>query len=409
MSYLFKRPGSQNWWLKLQYTGPLREKVGVAKRQISLGTPDRHEAELKALDYIKQHKQLLFLARQTRAFKRSKPAPRYEAGEHHLPDGGRVIATPDNLIFLDANGAFVRQEPNSTQAEVTFEVLPTDREIVAPLKKRDTDEAFLDTWVSDRSPDKYDESDARKAFADFKALVNGKPISKCTRDDARKLVKFYQDQGNKDATVKKKIGLLSSAINLAVKDQKLQFNPFTGVAPEPKDAMKRLPLSEADMAKIRENIGALRSSDQILLRFLALTGARLSEPFTITEEFDEDGIRYVIFGKKTDQSLRRVPLPSPLLPHLPNPITAPLFSGNGSIDATEKRLMRFLRKKCGITDERKVLYGLRHRAKDRLRAAGCPLDVQYQVLGHEEDTVASDYGLGYPLKVIAKWMEHIGE
>ncbi len=407
MAYLFKRPGSQNWWLKLQYTGPLREKVGAAKRQISLGTPDRHEAELKAQDYIKQHKQLLFLARQARAFRQPKPAPKYETGEHHLPDGGRVIATPDSLIYLDAKGIFVKQEPNTTQAEITFEILPTDREYVAPLKKRDTDEAFLDTWAKDRKPDKYDESDARKAFEDFKALVNGKPISKCTRDDARKLVKFYQDQGNKDATVKKKIGLLSSAINLAVKDQKLQFNPFAGVAPDPKDSIKRLPLSENDMATIRKNIDSLRPSDQVLLRFLALTGARLSEPFAIKEEFDENGIRYVIFGNKTDQSLRRIPLPAPLLPLLPNPITGPLFTG--SIGAAEKRLMRFLRGNCAITDERKVLHGLRHRAKDRLRAAGCPLDVQYQILGHEEDTVASDYGKGYPLTVITKWMEHIGE
>jgi len=32
---------------------------------------------------------------------------------------------------------------------------------------------------------------------------------------------------------------------------------------------------------------------------------------------------------------------------------------------------------CGIADPRKVVHSLRHRAQDRLRAAGCPEDVRW--------------------------------
>jgi hypothetical protein len=37
----------------------------------------------------------------------------------------------------------------------------------------------------------------------------------------------------------------------------------------------------------------------------------------------------------------------------------------------------------------------RHRAQDRLRATGCPGDVRWTILGHEEETLAAGYGEGF--------------
>ena len=53
---------------------------------------------------------------------------------------------------------------------------------------------------------------------------------------------------------------------------------------------------------------------------------RLSEAFEIDKEEKERGCRFVIVGKKTEQSLRRVPLPASVLPFVPKKITGPLFS-----------------------------------------------------------------------------------
>ena len=72
-----------------------------------------------------------------------------------------------------------------------------------------------------------------------------------------------------------------------------------------------------------------------------------------------------------------------------------------------KRLNRFL-DDCGIVDSRKVVHSLRHRAKDRLRAAGCPWTVQKELLGHDDKTVADDYGLGSPVPLLKKWIDRIG-
>ena len=140
------------------------------------------------------------------------------------------------------------------------------------------------------------------------------------------------------------------------------------------------------------------------------TGMRLSEAFEIDGEEKERGVRYVIVGKKTDQSLRRVPLPAAVLPYLPKSIKGPLFDRTKHKDPSDvasKRLNRFL-DDCGIADPRKVVHSLRHRAQDRLRAAGCPEDVRWSMLGHEEETVAAGYGEGFPVPMLRKWIDKIG-
>ena len=55
-----------------------------------------------------------------------------------------------------------------------------------------------------------------------------------------------------------------------------------------------------------------------------------------------------------------------------------------------------------------MLHSLRHRAQDRLRAAGCPEDVRWSILGHEEETVAAGYGEGFPVTLLSRWIDKIG-
>src|ERR1700740_2411549 len=53
--YLFLRPGSQNWHIRLQYPGKRIEK--------SLGTPDRREAAIIAAPMIDEHRLKLLALR----------------------------------------------------------------------------------------------------------------------------------------------------------------------------------------------------------------------------------------------------------------------------------------------------------------------------------------------------------
>jgi hypothetical protein len=51
---------------------------------------------------------------------------------------------------------------------------------------------------------------------------------------------------------------------------------------------------------------------------------------------------------------------------------------------------------------------LRYRPQDRLRAAGCPIDVRWALLGHEDKTVAEGYGKGFPMPLPKRWIDEIG-
>jgi len=398
IDYLFLRKGSRNWYVRLQ--GP--ERV-----EMSLGTPDRAQAEILALPYIQDHKVRLFEARpgiQVTWLHRFAPGQ-----EHITPDGERVVADVRELIFLNDNGAIVRKEPNGEFGSA----LPTFREQKAIVRREEQrqrtatnpDDALIETYLKHKNVTGYYEHEARAVWALYKQLTNGKPLTDASRDDGRKLVEYYEKQDLKSATIQKKIGWLTAAVNLAIDEAKLKFNPFSSIVPERDDKQRRLPLSETDIRNVKQNLDRLDEGDQLLFRMLAATGMRLSEAFEIDGEMKERGCRYIIVGSKTSQSLRRVPLPAAVLPFLPRKIEGPLFPGGPR--AASKRLNRFLND-VGIGDRRKVVHSLRHRAQDRLRAAGCPEDCRWAILGHEKKTVAEGYGVGFPVPVLRKWIDKIG-
>jgi integrase len=433
-SYIFQRPDSANWYIQLRSPG--------AKRfEKSLGTADKLEAQAKAAPMVAEHKARLLAAR-----------PRFEASwahrlepgrEHAGEDGGKIVATDRELIHIGHNGAILKIEPNGGPANRLVNmpfgaVLVGDGPTTRPLAelrrigpvinldalarptvaKKNADDTIIETYLQHANVTGYYESEARAVWAVFKSLTNGVALKDATRDDGRKVVAHFQAQGAKSATISKKVGWLSAACNLAIKEGRLKFNPFSSIVPKCDDADRRLPLDDADMKACKRNLGKLSEADQLLFRILATTGMRLSEAFQIDrEQPKEKGLRFVIIGEKTDQSLRRVPLPADLLPHLPSTIKGQLFpllspsarqtAIKRTSDAASKRLMRFLRKECGVGDPNKVIHSLRHRAQDRLRAAGCPQDVRWAILGHEDPTVAASYGEGFPVTLLRKWVDKI--
>lgn len=419
VDHLLQRPGSQNWNVRLQYPG------GKTIEK-SLGTPDRRQAEVLALPLIAEHKARLLAARP-----RLEPVWRheYEPGREHVgPDGGRIIATDRELLYISNDGTVTQTVPNGGR---TFQValdVPLGSRVVVGLpgsprlddakaisrslgisdgmkRPANADDAILETYLRHANVTGFYEREARAMWALYKQLTDDKRLADATRDDGRKIVVYLEGQGNKSATIQKKVGWLRAAVALAIDEGRLKFNPFASIVPRRDDKQVRLPLSDADMKTINAKIGELDKSDQVLLRLLATTGMRLSEAFEIDGEATERGVRYVIVGNKTDQSKRRVPLPAAVLSFLPSTIKRRLF--NGSIPAASKRLNRFL-KDCGIVDRRKVVHSLRHRAQDRLRAAGCPEDVRWALLGHEEKTVAAGYGEGFPVSILKKWIDKVG-
>ena len=412
--YLFQRAGSSNWWIKLQSPGKRVEK--------SLHTSDRKQAEIIALPMIAHHKAALLAARP-----RFETAWRYEyepsADLQNGPNRERVAASATELKFYGPDGKLLRTTPNGgptvriVNLQHRLGIPFVDERMIAftevagaRAKPKTDDDKVLETYIEHRKITGYIEREARDVWALFKALTDGKPLKDCDRDDGRKLVAHFEAKGLKSATIEKKIAWLNAAVNLAIREGRLKFNPFASIVPRVRDKTRRLPLADADIKAIKRNLARLDEADQLLVRLLASTGMRLSEAFEIDGEEKERGVRYVIVGKKTEQSLRRVPLPAAVLPHLPTSINGPLFDRSKNVDpsdAASKRLNRFL-DDCGIVDKRKVVHSFRHRAQDRLRAAECPEDIRWSILGHEEETVADSYGTGFSVPQLKKWIDKIG-
>ena len=107
MRYLFKRKGSDNWYVRLQPPG---QKI-VEK---SLGTSDLKLAEITAMPLIREHKAFMYQRRPTVTpfWHRA-----YEPGLRVI-DGEQVIATDRELQFLDDGGNVIRREPNGGPAEL---------------------------------------------------------------------------------------------------------------------------------------------------------------------------------------------------------------------------------------------------------------------------------------------------
>src|ERR1035437_796948 len=399
ISYLFLRPDSQNWHVRLQSPGGRIEK--------SLGTPDRAQAEILSLPYIQQHKMRLLEAKPGQVAWRWRIGA---LGEGHVAPFKQIIVDGRELVILNS-GAVVRKEPNGEFALVAVPSVREQKAIARQDQRTATspDDALIETYLKHKNITGYFEREARAVWALYKQLTNSKPLKDASRDDGRKLVDYYEKQGLKSATIQKKVGWMIAAVNLAIDEGKLKFNPFSSIVRDRDDKQRRLPLSETDIRNVKQNLDRLDEGDQLLFRVLAATGMRLSEAFEIDGEMKERGCRYIIVGRKTDQSLRRVPLPAALLPFLPRKIEGQLLKAEPrGAGAASKRLMRFLRAVVGIDDPRKVVHSLRHRAQDRLRAAGCPEDLRWAILGHEEETVAAGYGEGFPVPLLKKWIDKIG-
>jgi integrase len=416
-SYLFQRSGSNNWWIRLRSPSGRVEK--------SLRTSDRREAEILAGPLVTAHRAALLAARPRLVMVWQH---RLEPGRKHVGlDGGEILATDSELFHLGDDGAIIRSEPNGgPQQIIASGPYPSHAAHTAAIIRRgrmgtenferptvavkNGDDAILETYIRHRNISGYIEREARQVWALFKMLTDNKPLKECNRDDARKLVAHFEAQGLKSKTIEKKIAWPNAAVNLAIEEgQHKTINPFSAVVPEQKNGERRLPLKDADMKIIKLSFTRLDKADQLLVRLLASTGMRISEAFEIDGEEKERGVRYVMVGKKTEQSLRRVPLPAAVLPYLPKSIKGPLFDRSKNTDpsdAASKRLNRFLRE-IGIVDKRKVVHSLRHRAQDRLRAAGCPEDVRWAILGHEKETVAAGYGEGFPVTLLKKWIDKI--
>ncbi|MET3409507.1 hypothetical protein [Methylobacterium sp. 1030] len=414
VDYLYRRGAT--WWLRLQPPG---EPVYCR----SLGTTDRLQAEVLAGPAIQAHKRKRLEAAGRRGGRLVVPEIDWEYPLGlSVRDDGTHIRADTQVATLTAPDGRVWQDQNSQIVRITaYHVRPNDPAAPIPLPAPkpaapdpSADLALLETYLAKQTRPEHYVRDARRSWARWLEFVENRPLSRCTRADGHAFVAHLRAMTPPPApvTVRKWLSHIKAPIADGLPKHDPRQDIFHNVLGTVEVQTKRLPLSEADMTLFRETaLPKLADEERLLWLLMATTGMRPSECAAVTEEFEEGGVRYIMIGVtrsgKTATSARRIPIPDAVIrdPAMPARIAGPLFGKNHVI--TGKNLLRAMRR-IGITDPRKVVYSLRHRAHDRLRAARCPREVALQIVGHDEVTVHDGYGSGHPVAELKEWIERIG-
>ncbi|WP_337264049.1 MULTISPECIES: site-specific integrase [unclassified Serratia (in: enterobacteria)] len=286
-----------------------------------------------------------------------------------------------------------------------------------------------------------------RALERFKEIANKEYATTINRADCRQFRDALREQNLSVGTVNSYLAALSSLLSLAVDNDLLERNPVEGLSlKQDRHAReKRLPFDSESLRKIfsspvykgdRPKAGS--GDAAYWLPLLALyTGARLEEigqlhPKDVHEENYQkpDGSKNVAWvieiadrqdGQhlKNSSSRRRIPLHSELIKlgfidfakrqkgdRIFHQLKADVFgtlTGNWS-----KWFGRYLRKVCGVTDNRLVFHSFRHTFKDMCRLAGIDEAVHDALTGHSSSSVSRNYGgLSYPLGPLVEAINRI--
>ena len=266
-----------------------------------------------------------------------------------------------------------------------------------------------------------DQAPPRSALSTFISLAGDRDVGTYTREDAKLFVHHLELQGNKTATIRRRINSLSAILNYAYAELDLdKRNPFTRliIRNEGQDAFKRGTFTHEQLKDGYDKALASDSQVKLLMPLLGETGCRLAE--IVGLELQDIDIEHKLIHirpnsirrLKTRNSERTLPLVGYAkvamklaLKQADDRYLYPRYLKDGTCRATHasNALGKWLKKDFGLT-----AHSLRHTFRDRLRASGCPLELIDQIGGWSSiGTIGSKYGLGYDLDAVREQLNKV--
>jgi len=233
------------------------------------------------------------------------------------------------------------------------------------------------------------------------AVGEDKPISKLTREDARKWRDMRMAVGKAASTIQREKNDLCAVIAVARSELDAGgTNPFSGLKlPKAKVSRQeeRVALPPEVVEGVYDTLSKKRPDLLPIWTLLDFTGARPSEisQLQVSEIILGHPIPHVVIQERDDRTLktswstREVPLVGAALQAAAqvvrgvNDPTAPAFPrfyGEGGMDRLSQALKRRIR--ALTKDKRHVPYSLRHNMKDRMRAKEIFADTARAIQGH---------------------------
>lgn len=307
----------------------------------------------------------------------------------------------------------------------------------------------LDKWKAERTPQPRTVRDLTRTVKRFEAVVGKLAVQDVTKQHVIAFKDALLSEGKSPGNINVIIPFLGTLFNYAVDNDLIPANPAKGikVADKRRAKDKRLHFDRDELKAMFSGpvhtdgarpVGGGGEAAYWLPLLALYTGARQTElgqlhPDDVYEESYEgpDGNELsawvMSFAEneergqkvKTEGSERRIPIHPDLIAlgllkvvaaakaerrarvfHKINPTAAGELMGNWS-----KWFSRYLRKVCGVADERVVFHSFRHSFKHYARACGLDKAVNDAITGHDSGDVADDYGgLEYPLRPLVEGM-----
>tara|TARA_B110000967_G_scaffold200287_1_gene235858 strand:- start:574 stop:1707 length:1134 start_codon:yes stop_codon:yes gene_type:complete len=253
--------------------------------------------------------------------------------------------------------------------------------------------------------------------------IGNKDLSDYSTIDAGKFRDALLKRGLSTSSVRRIFSSIKSIVNLAIKEKGLSItNPFLGVyIPDLNDVKERKPIPIDEINRIQSECRLVNDELRWIVSIISDTGMRLAETVGLKAEdivLDSDTPHVLIRPNekrrlKTKQSERSVPLVGASLwgatQAFNNQSTGYLFkrynkTEQSNSNSASAALNKWIK---SYTQTDIVIHSFRHSLRDRLRAIECPSDIVDSVGGWSKRSVGENYGYGYPIKVLHKWLKRI--
>lgn len=264
-----------------------------------------------------------------------------------------------------------------------------------------------------------------RAVSKLEQVAGDKSIDLYTRQEANAVRDLMVDRGLSKASIKRLFSVLRGSTNFAVRELGLdEIKTFSAMYlgdEHGREAIKRRTFDQQQLVTVFDECKRIDDEPRWLIALLSDSGMRLSEAIGAVKAnlvLDAEHPHLIVRTHpwrrlKTNSSERLVPLvgrsywaAERALEEAQGDFLFPKYcdgqvsKSNSASAALNKWLSPRVPKSC-------VVHSFRHTLRDRLRAVECPSDIIDRIGGWSVDGVGEGYGDGYPVKVLAKWMNKI--
>lgn len=216
-------------------------------------------------------------------------------------------------------------------------------------------------------------------------------VSSITTLDIERLIEYYLSRDNKPATINRKLAVVSRALSharhLGVRLQEIRIRRLR------EDGSRTRVLTKQEQTALLETAESLSPSFAFYLRFLLVTGCRVSEALKLAWGHIDLERGWVRFERTKSDTPRGVPIPEDVVAVLSDLKRGGKTSPFGDLS---QRQVTYQWNKCrtilGFDDDPEfVPHALRHTCATELVAAGVSIQVIQKWLGHRTLSMTQRY------------------